>query len=116
MQFGGLLSISCREVRHNLCLWLIEHFNVGLRKIQLSPSHQLEVIAKAVNELSGLPMHGMILQVSSIPSDYPFRRLRDCKDRLHELPIGEEFRRVFVFYACATILALTSRVDGCRNL
>ena len=34
-------------------------------------------------------MHGRILQVSSIPSEHPFGRLSDCKDRLHELPIGE---------------------------
>ena len=68
MQFRGLLSISCREVWHNLCLWLIEHFDVGLRKIELSPFHQLEVTPKAVNELFGFSMHGRILQVSSIPS------------------------------------------------
>ena len=85
MQFGALLSISCRVVRHNICLWLIEHFDIGLRKIQLYPSHQLKVTAKAVNELFGLPMHGRILQVSSIPSEHPFGRLSDCKDRLHEL-------------------------------
>ena len=62
-------------------------------------------------------MHGRILQVSSIPSEHPFGRLRDCEDRLHELPIGDqEFRRAFIFYPCATILTPTSHVDGCRNL
>ena len=116
MQFGGLLSITCKEVQHNLCLCLIKHFDVGLRKIQLSPIHQLEVTPEVVNELFGLPMHGRILQVSSNPSEHPFGRLRDCEDRLHEIPIGEDFRRTFIWYACATILAPTSRVDGCRNL
>ena len=61
-------------------------------------------------------MHGRILQVSSNLNEHPFGRLRDCKDRIHELPIGEEFRRAFIWYACVTILAPTSRVDGCRNL
>ena len=63
MQFGGLLSFTCIEVRHSLCLWLIEHFDVGLRKIQLSPIHQLEVTPKVVNEVFGLPRHGRILQL-----------------------------------------------------
>ena len=90
----------CKEVRHNPFLWLIEHFDVGLKKLQLSPIHQLEVTPKAVNELFGLPMHGRILQVSSNPSDHPFGRLRDCEDRLHDLPISEEFRRAFIFYSC----------------
>ena len=61
-------------------------------------------------------MHGRIQQVSSIPSEHPFGRLRDYEDRLHELPIGEEFKRAFVFHSCATILTPTSCVDGCRNL
>ena len=116
MNFGGLLSITCKEVRHNICLWLIERFDVGLRKIQLSSTHHLEVTPNVVNEIFGLPMHGRILQVSSNPSEHPFGRIRDCEDRLRVLPIGEEFRRAFIWYACATILAPTSRVDGCRNL
>ena len=61
-------------------------------------------------------MHGRILQVSSNPNEHPFERLCDCENRLHLLPIGEEFRRAFIWYACATILAPTSRVDGCQNL
>ncbi|RVW66915.1 hypothetical protein CK203_064089 [Vitis vinifera] len=50
------------------------------------------------------------------PSDYPFGTLNTCEERLLNLPVREEFRRCFLYYACVTILAPTSRIDGCRNL
>ncbi|RVX01402.1 hypothetical protein CK203_031309 [Vitis vinifera] len=42
--------------------------------------------------------------------------IRACKEKLLNLPVGEEFRRAFIYYACATLLAPTSRLNGCRNL
>ena len=36
LQFGGLLNIKCKEIRHNICLWLIHHFNVGFKCIDIS--------------------------------------------------------------------------------
>ncbi|KAL6329392.1 hypothetical protein AAG906_017707 [Vitis piasezkii] len=59
---------------------------------------------------------GRILQVASTPSNYSFDTLNTCEKRLLNLPVMEEFRRCFLYYACATILASTSRIDGCRNL
>ncbi|RVX03720.1 hypothetical protein CK203_023073 [Vitis vinifera] len=50
------------------------------------------------------------------PSDYPFGTLNTCEERLLNLPVREEFRRCFLYYACVTILAPTSMIDGCRNL
>ena len=61
-------------------------------------------------------MHGRIVQVSFLSSEDHFRRIYDIEDRLFELPVGEEFRRAFIFYACNLILAPISHVDGCRNL
>ena len=61
-------------------------------------------------------MHCKILQVSSISSEHPFGRIYDIEDRLFEIPVSKEFRRACIFYACTTILAPISRVDGCQNL
>ncbi|RVW60120.1 hypothetical protein CK203_086578 [Vitis vinifera] len=62
------------------------------------------------------PTSGQILQIASTPSEHPFGTLNTCEERLLNLPVGEEFRRCFLYYACATILAPMSRIDGCRNL
>ncbi|RVW88787.1 hypothetical protein CK203_034726 [Vitis vinifera] len=88
LQFGGLLNLNCTEVRHNLST------DVGL--------------------IFGLPTEGRNLQVTSTSSDHPFRTIRACEEKLLDLPVGEEFRRAFIYYACATLLAPTSRLNGCR--
>nr|CAN80481.1 hypothetical protein VITISV_036329 [Vitis vinifera] len=40
-----------------------------------------------------------ILQVTSTSSEHPFGTIRACEEKLLNLPIGEEFRRAFIFYA-----------------
>ncbi|RVW67089.1 hypothetical protein CK203_063191 [Vitis vinifera] len=116
LQFGGLLNLNCTEVRHNLCIFLIQHFNVGFRRIEFSAQKHYPVTATDVGLILGLPTEGRNLQVTSTSSDHPFGPIRACEEKLLDLPVGEEFRRAFIYYACATLLAPTSRLNGCRNL
>ncbi|XP_059599266.1 uncharacterized protein LOC132255233 [Vitis vinifera] len=116
LQFGGLLNLNCTEVRHNLCIFLIQHFNVGFRRIEFSAQKHYPVTATDVGLILGLPTEGRNLQVTSTSSDHPFGTIRACEEKLLDLPVGEEFRRAFIYYACATLLAPTSRLNGCRNL
>ena len=116
LQFGGLLNLNCKEIRHNICLWLIDNFNVGFKRIDISSDKSYDLIATDVGLVFGLSTTRWILQITSTPSDYLFGTLNTCEERLLNLPIGEEFRRCFLYYACVTILAPTSRIDGCRNL
>lgn len=116
LQFGGLLNLNCKEIRHNICLWLIDHFNVGFRRIDISFDKSYDLTAADVGLVFGLSTSGQILQIASTPSEHPFGILNTCEERLLNLPVGEEFRRCFLYYACATILAPMSRIDGCRNL
>ena len=116
LQFGGLLNLNCKEIRHNICLWLIDHFNVGFKRIDISSDKSYDLIATDVGLVFSLQTIGRILQVASTPSNYSFDTLNTCEKRLLNLPVEEEFRRCFLYYACATILAPTSRIDGCRNL
>nr|CAN61574.1 hypothetical protein VITISV_023349 [Vitis vinifera] len=116
LQFGGLLNLNCKEIRHNICLWLIDHFNVGFRRIDISFDKSYDLTTTDVDLVFGLSTSGRILQIASTPSEHPFGTLNTCEERLFDLPVGEEFRRCFLYYTCATILAPTSRIDGCRNL
>ena len=59
---------------------------------------------------------GWILPIASTPFDLPFGTICTCEERLLNLLVGEEFWICFIYYICATILAPTSRIDGCRNL
>ncbi|KAL6315450.1 hypothetical protein AAG906_000742 [Vitis piasezkii] len=116
LQFGGLLHLNCKEIRHNICTWLIAHFNVGYRRIDITSHRSYDLTAADVGLVFGLPTTGRLLHIATTPSDHPFGTLNTCEERLLNLPIGEEFRRCFIYYACATLLAPTSRIDGCRNL
>ncbi|KAJ9697193.1 hypothetical protein PVL29_009115 [Vitis rotundifolia] len=116
LQFGGLLHLNCKKIRHNICIWLIAHFNVGFRCIDITSQKRYDLTAADVGLVFGLPTTGRILHIATTPSDHPFGTLNTCEERLLNLPIGEEFRRCFIYYTCATLLAPTSRIDGCRNL
>ncbi|KAJ9701453.1 hypothetical protein PVL29_006694 [Vitis rotundifolia] len=116
LQFGGLLHLNCKEIRHNICIWLIAHFNVGFRRIDITSHKRYDLTAADVGLVFGLPTTGRILHIATTPSDHPFGTLNTCEERLLNLPIGEEFRRCFIYYTCATLLGPTSRIDGCRNL
>ena len=116
LQFGGLLHLNCKEIRHNICIWLIAHFNVGFRRIDITSHKRYDLTTADVGLVFGLPTTRRILHIATTPSDHPFGTLNTCEERLLNLPIGEEFRRCFIYYTCATLLAPTSRIDGCRNL
>ena len=116
LQFGGLLHLNCKEIRHNICIWLIAHFNFGYRRIDITSDRRYDLTVADVVLVFGLPTIGQILHIATTPSDHPFGTLNTCEERLLNLPIGEEFRRCFIYYTCATLLAPTSRIDGCRNL
>ncbi|RVW30546.1 hypothetical protein CK203_097807 [Vitis vinifera] len=83
---------------------------------ETSSNKSYDLTTANVSLVFGLPTTGWILQIASTPSDYPFGTLNTCEDKLLNLPVGEELCRCFLDYACATILASTSTIDGCRNL
>ncbi|KAL6326042.1 hypothetical protein AAG906_000917 [Vitis piasezkii] len=103
LQFGGLLNLNCTGAPQHL-------------RIEFSAQKHYPVTATDVGLIFGLPTEGRILQVTSTSSEHPFGTIRACEEKLLNLPVGEEFRRAFIFYACATLLAPTSRLNGCHNL
>ncbi|RVW75755.1 hypothetical protein CK203_048808 [Vitis vinifera] len=84
--------------------------------------------SRLIHKLTILPLTGYLtvnstqFHLMSYPtvtftsSKHPFGTIRACEEKLLNLPVGEEFRRAFIFYACAILLAPTSRLNGCRNL
>ncbi|KAJ9682761.1 hypothetical protein PVL29_018643 [Vitis rotundifolia] len=104
------------EIRHNICIWLIDYFNVGFRRIDITSHKRYDLTTTDVGLVFGLPTTGRILHIATTPSDRLFGTLNTCEERLLNLPIREEFRRCFIYYTCAMLLAPTSRIDGYRNL
>ena len=61
----SLMTLNYTEVWHNICLFLIQHFNVGFRQIELSPHKHYAVTTTYVGLIFSLPTEGRILQVTS---------------------------------------------------
>ncbi|RVW51414.1 hypothetical protein CK203_097176 [Vitis vinifera] len=76
LHFGGLLALNCIEVRHNICLFLIQHFNVGFRRIEFSPHKHYAVTITNVGLIFSLPSKGHIVQVTSTSSEHQFGTIR----------------------------------------
>ena len=92
LQFGGLLALNCTKVRHNICLFLIQHFNVGFKQIEFSPHEHYVVTTINMTLIFGLPTKERILQETSTSSEHQFGTIRACEEKLLNLPIGKEFR------------------------
>ena len=65
LQFGGLLNLNFKEIRHNICLWLIDHFNVGFRRINISSDKSYDLTVADVGLVFGLSTIRQILQIAS---------------------------------------------------
>ena len=63
----------------------------------------------------GLPIEGRILQVTATSTEPQFSTIRACKEKLLNLPVGEEFCQTFIYYACVILLAHT-KLDSYQNL
>ncbi|RVX16630.1 hypothetical protein CK203_006025 [Vitis vinifera] len=72
LQFGGLLHLNCKKIQHNICTWLIAHFNVGYKRIEITSHRRYDLTAADVGLVFGLPTTGRILHIATTPSDHPF--------------------------------------------
>ena len=59
--FGGLLQLSCREVRFNLCHWIITHYNVLHHCVVLGPNKLVNITVQDVNDVLGVPSKGIVI-------------------------------------------------------
>ncbi|KAL6340410.1 hypothetical protein AAG906_006066 [Vitis piasezkii] len=88
LQFGGLLNLNCTEVRHNLCIFLIQHFNVGFRRIEFSAQKHYHVTTTDVGLIFDLPMEGRNLRIHLLHMCHivgPTSRLNGCRNLWHTI-------------------------------
>ncbi|KAJ9685015.1 hypothetical protein PVL29_017158 [Vitis rotundifolia] len=107
MGFGGLLQLGCKELRYDLITWIL----------CMETKLVVPVTPKDVKEVLGIPDNGvdiLIYNRRGTPNrTYDIHRL---EDNMRTLPIGEEFMKSFLIFACATILAPNSKQEGMHDL
>ena len=117
MGFGGLLQLATKEIRYELCQWVITAYDVPYHRIIMASSAILDVTLPDVEATRGIPCRGL---------DVPVHRRRVAKGKIYSmrylesqldsLPVGEEFTKNFLIFTCATILAPNSKPKGMHDL
>eukprot|EP00261_Vitis_vinifera_P029323 XP_010663855.2 PREDICTED: uncharacterized protein LOC104882296 isoform X1 [Vitis vinifera] len=114
--FGGLLQLSSTEIRHSLCRWIITHFNIAHCRLDIGQERQFPITCSDVGEILGIPYIGRRLLLSPTNRNNRMENLSDLRDRLILMEDMAEFKKLFIFFSCATLLAPTSKLDSSHEL
>ena len=91
-RFGGLIQLACREIRYELCHYLISHYEVAYHRIRLERDRTIDVTIDDDMNVMGFPLGGPDVIV------HPWRGLTSrvyslnrLKESLIDLEVGNEF-------------------------
>ena len=116
-RFGGLIQLAYREIRYELCYYLISHYEVAYHRIRLEKDRTLDVIVDDVMNVMGIPLGGPDVIVHHRRGLTSWvHSLKRLEESLIDLEVGNEFQKVFIIFACATILAPNSKLEGIHDL
>ncbi|RVW19677.1 hypothetical protein CK203_114559 [Vitis vinifera] len=68
----------------------------------------------SINGQNGSGCNSHPISVTFTSSEHLFGTIRVCKEKLLNLPIGEEFCRAFIYYACASMTIVTCGIPSMR--
>ncbi|XP_071933917.1 uncharacterized protein [Coffea arabica] len=118
MGFGGLLEIQCRSIPNGIGTWLVDNFNPTLSSFQLHGDGVLPLTAKDIGFILGIPNDGPLPVEDADSSEGgdsgPSRRTykwKELPEELVSMSSGDEFKRLFVAFACGCLLAPTTRAE-----
>ena len=115
--FGGLIQLACREIFYKLCNYIISHYEVTYHRIRLERDRTLDVTIDDVMNVMGIPLGGpdviVHLRRGLTSRVYSLNRL---KESLIDLEVDNEFHKVFIIFAYATILAPNNKLEGIHDL
>ena len=116
MGFDGLLQLATKEIRYELCQWLIFAYDVQYHRIRLASSIVVDVTLGDVDVTMGLPCRGLDVLVHPrwVTKDQLYS-IRYLESWLVSLPVGNEYTKFFLIFTCATILALNIKSEGMHD-
>ena len=93
--FGGLIQLTFREIRYELCHYLISHYEVAYHRMRLERDRTLDVTLDDVMNVMGIPLggpHVIVHPRRGLTSQvYSLNRLEES---LIYLEVGNEFKKV----------------------
>ena len=117
MGFGGLLQLTCKELRYDLITWIVANYDIGYHRVCMQTNVAVPITPQDVREVLGIPDQGVdILFYNRHNTPNRTYDIKILEDRLRDLPVGEELMKSFLIFACATILAPNSKQEGMHDL
>ena len=115
--FGGLLQLGCKEVNLDLCFWLIKNTNIAYSQLELFGGKKVSLTCHDVGMTMGIPHSGrkLIVEKGSVKASQ-MPSLQDIESMMVGIDDMEEFKRVFLIFVCATLLAPTSCLEDSHSL
>ena len=117
MGFGGLLTFAYREMRYELCGWLISQYDFTYHRLKMATGSAVNVNEQHVSQVMGIPNTGedLVIVKRTGPSNRTYT-LRVLEQNLDNLPVGDDFLKTFLIFSCATLLAPNSKLEGSHDL
>ncbi|KAJ9672806.1 hypothetical protein PVL29_026155 [Vitis rotundifolia] len=117
MEFGSLLTFACRELRYELCGWLISHYDFTYHRLKMATSSAVTVNEQHVSQVMDIPNSGedLVIVKRTGPSNRTYT-LKVLEQNLDNLPVGDDFFKSFLIFSCATLLAPNSKLEGSHDL
>ena len=116
--FGGLLDIQCHCISSGIATWLVDNFNLTLNSLHLHGDGVLPLTGRDIGLVLGIPNEGPVpvedADASEVGESGPRHRTYKWKELPNELVSmspGEEFKRLFVTFACGCLLAPSTRAE-----
>ncbi|WJZ84248.1 hypothetical protein VitviT2T_003861 [Vitis vinifera] len=117
MGFGGLLHLACPELRYELCSWIISNYDTAYHQLNMATGVVVSVTAQDVDNIMGIPCSGekIVVHTRRGTSNRTYT-ISLLEQNLENLAIGDDFRKTFLIFACATLLAPNSKLEGIHDL
>ncbi|KAL6328458.1 hypothetical protein AAG906_038333 [Vitis piasezkii] len=103
-----LERLGCKELCYELITWIISNYDIGYHRLCMQSNVAIPVTPQDVRKALGIPDNGVDIVVYN-RHDTPNRTydIHILEDNMCNLPVGEEFKKSFLIFSCATILAPT---------
>ena len=101
----------------DLFFWLIRNKNIAYSQLELSRGKKVTLTSHDVRIMMGIPhsKRKSIIDKGTIKAS-PVPSLKDIKALMVDIDDIDEFKRLFLIFVCATLLAPTSRLEGSHVL
>ena len=112
-----LFRQKIQELHYELCAWIISYYDIGYHQLNMATDVAIPVTTEGVSNVMGIPSNGeeIVVHTKRGTSNRTYT-ISLLEQNLEDLTMGDDFRKTFLIFACATLLAPNSKLEGMHDL